>query len=176
MLRRASAKRSEWLARRHRQARPVGAILVLAGAVTGYLAVTEPLAGADDRDRGVRIAFRAANTSFFYGGEMSDPAPGDRIAYTYEARRGGVKVGSGAGTCINASPGLTNCSNTLTLDGRGRIVFGGVEEITETVEPLPTVVPVFGGTGEFASCDGVVTLTPVPGTDPLQHEIVIRLC
>lgn len=121
------------------------------------------------------ITMTATNTGFNYNGTFP-PQALSLISYTYDAYENGAKVGQGAGSCINVSSSLTNCSNTLTVTNQGTLVFEGVEQINAQLQPSPAEVPVVGGTGTFAGARGYVDITPVPGpNNSLVNDLVFHL-
>ena len=125
------------------------------------------------------LEFKVKNTSFKQvppaGGEGPE---GTLVIYSFAALKNGEVVGSGTGYSLVVSEQVAHCSNSLTLGGRGDILFGGAERISITggvISPQPSEVPVLGGTGEFAETVGRVMMTPEHGAVPLEHRLVFHL-
>jgi hypothetical protein len=123
--------------------------------------------------------FSVTNTSFKLVRPASGEGPeGTSILYGFVALANGEVVGHGTGYSLVVTEQVAHCSNSLELGGRGVILFGGAEGIRiegDVISPLPSEVPVLGGTGEFAGVAGSVSLGPVPGTQPLEHRLVFNL-
>lgn len=123
--------------------------------------------------------FQVTNTSFKLVRPATGEGPeGTLVFYSFAALANGEVVGDGTGYSLVVSEQVAHCSNSLTLGGRGAILFGGAEGIRiegDVISPLPSEVPVLGGTGEFAGVAGSVSLGPVRGADPLEHRLVFNL-
>ncbi|SRR5579885_1296831 len=126
-----------------------------------------------------QLELRVRNTSFSQQQLAAGIDPlGTLIIYTFAAFLNEKKVGTGTGYSLVVSADTAHCSNSLTLPGRGVILFGGAEEVHtggEVISPQPAEVPILGGTGEFAGVVGTVSMTPVHGTAPLEHRLVFSL-
>lgn len=126
-----------------------------------------------------QIELRVRNTSFKQQGPAArEGAVGTLITYTFAAFLNDGQVGTGTGYSLVVSDDTAHCSNGLSLEGRGVILFGGAEGVNtegDVISPCPAEVPILGGTGEFAAASGTVTMTPVHGTSPLEHRLVFNL-
>jgi hypothetical protein len=83
-------------------------------------------------------------------------SPGDMFVFDQPLLdTGDMPIGANAGFCIRTMPGqFSECQWTLTM-AKGSITVAGREAELGT-----SLIPVIGGTGEFACVAGVLTTTP----------------
>lgn len=128
-------------------------------------------AGGHDADR-LRLVATLAEFDSADVGKAGDSI-GDLSAWSDVLSVKGRVVGSAGTSCTRTSTerGELNCIATLILDDRGTITLQGV--VTDTGD-YPLVVAVTGGTGEFASVGGTMTVNDTAG-NPDKLRLSLRL-
>jgi hypothetical protein len=102
-----------------------------------------------------------------FTGDLTDPKIGDRISSSVLLRDGNDVVGTGAGTCTIVSvpeppaveDTLLQCLLTVVFDKKDQLSFGGVAPVPEA--GVIAHFGIFGGTGDFRTARGEVTLTVI---------------
>ncbi len=84
----------------------------------------------------------------------------------------GEPIGTGSGHCIKLDAQANHfCTFNIELEGRGIIAGQGVQR----TEPLDSLYPITGGTGEFAGASGTLRSRPVEDRTRFIYEIEYRL-
>ena len=84
----------------------------------------------------------------------------------------GNAIGTGSGHCAKLDTAENHfCTFNIELDGRGIIAGQGVQR----TEPLDSVYPITGGTGEFEGISGTLRSRPVEDRARFIYEIEYRL-
>ena len=124
------------------------------------------------------IELRTQNADFKRIPPLGGGIEGTILTYAFEVFEKDSKVGYGTGHCVLLSNAVAHCFTSLTLTGRGDMVFGGAQGIRiegDRVSPRPSTVTFLGGTDEFAGFSGAVSLGPVARSQPLEHRLVFHL-
>jgi hypothetical protein len=142
-------------------------VVVLAGLATGPLAVSSAQGGGTSETLTVILKFlRFKVIDLGKAGE----SPGDVLIFKdalwdeSETER----IGTDWGECTINFGGVATCNITSSIDGRGTITGTGVVSFADEVR----VMPITGGTGDFAQVSGETELTVV---DEETERIVFRL-
>jgi hypothetical protein len=105
------------------------------------------------------------------GGARKPPSQGDEFVIGGRLTQGGRKVGTSNLVCTITQPGkngLSTCAGTLIVPG-GTIAAQGVSYLTTNTDTFA----VTGGTGRYASAEGVVISSQAKGAD--ADDITVKL-
>ena len=84
----------------------------------------------------------------------------------------GDPIGTGSGHCTKLDTAENHfCTFNIELDGRGIISGQGVQR----TEPLDSIYPITGGTGEFEGISGTLRSRPVEDRARFIYEIEYRM-
>jgi hypothetical protein len=104
------------------------------------------------------------------------PSVGDRYTFSEWITQNGRRVGTGGGTCtlvaVTDTATTQQCVITAAL-ARGQLDVAGLATYSSTAAPHPVRYAITGGTGDYRTARGEVTVTPiVEGSDRIDVDVI----
>ncbi|NQY97445.1 MAG: hypothetical protein HRT82_09800 [Henriciella sp.] len=130
-----------------------------------------PLASADETTKSLTV-YNDAVGDAYVSLDQEDGIGNQILWHSNMQTEAGDVIGISAGHCtrLDAADNFF-CTFNIELDGRGIIAGQGVQR----TEPLNSIYPITGGTGEFERITGTLVSRPVEDRARFIYEIAYRL-